>query len=822
MILKNIQNILIALTIAKVNAFYPFGPKEFVDQARNNDCFKIGENGTNNSICKKFEGYYIPRNNVYSEYMSFSDWVTHHIINDNELSQHLASDGCNGSVSSLKNREDILCSYLVYDSILNNRCQQEKKTNPPYVCNNVCADYSKSLKNICPQSSYSKVGVSLIENACNNFKICKTETSNVNNNTNTGFNNVNNNINSNGNNNNNKNSNINNNNNPSITNTLGNSNSTISSADSNTINGISTNNGEQNNNSNSNNQNSGNDNSARNNNGGGNINNEVNNNSLKNSNNNDNPNGGPNRNILYTVGFMVPMSLFIGIGVFYYRRKNNKSYVLEKENYSFNRSSNHSSTQNMSEHSFSSSGNSNVNGHNKVFSIGFTDPKNVSINIPITNKNIDSREQDTLARNRVAELISTATMINAANNGYNNIQPISPNEVNININTTSRFNTLNSNTSNSSLNNSYNRKLPSYVINKTDDNSSLNVNINKQSNSLKVQLPTHLNTMSPTSPESEMSPIVDLSMSENDPLLNVKKSNSFYHSSVSSESKKYNSFISPISPIMTERSYENKNSNSNVNYKDGINKENQYTNHLLTKSILEENRIIEDDEENQNNGNENKFNDIDIEGNELLEVENSDLRPSKIFSTDISDINKVETNSSRINNGVSITVDDVDSSSRSSKYTSAKIPLSVMTVVQEFEPRMEDELKLEINDRILLLKVFDDGWAVGLNQMTGKQGVFPMEYVVSSELIKSTNKFASQIEFRNVLPNRTQSQAFANFSFTSTTINDSVIHLTDSDFDVSTMSKTQSIGSSKYYAKNSMVDVLRKSKLNTQSIIEEE
>jgi len=314
-------------------------------------------------------------------------------------------------------------------------------------------------------------------------------------------------------------------------------------------------------------------------------------------------------------------------------------------------------------------------------------------------------------------------------------------------------------------------------------------------------------------------------------LLHIRKTNSFYHSSVSSESKKYNSFIAPISPIMSERS-ENSCAPSHHSNEDkandGKDKRKSYTNHLLTQSILVDNGENEEERENENNEDDlESLDDDEID----LEEENTDLRPSKIFSTDISNINN-EGSSSNIqyNNGISITIDDADAS-RSSKYSSAKIPLSVMTVVQEFEPRMEDELALQINDRILLLKVFDDGWGVGLNQMTGKQGVFPMEYVVSSELIKSTNKFASQIEFRNVLPSRTQSQAFSNFSFSSTTINDSVIHLTDCDFDYTsfmsksqsqsqTQSQSQSLSSSKYYAKNSTVDSLRKSKLNNNSVIE--
>jgi len=320
------------------------------------------------------------------------------------------------------------------------------------------------------------------------------------------------------------------------------------------------------------------------------------------------------------------------------------------------------------------------------------------------------------------------------------------------------------------------------ILNKNEETQTYSLSVN----TLKPALPTEINTICPKSPDSEASPIIDLSMSENDPLLHIKNTNSFYHSSVTSESKKYNSFITPISPIVSEKS-----SVINKEYdKDENNENKKYTNHLLA---------------NENTG--NNINDQNIESDG---EENDNHGPSKVFNTDM---NKV-VSGSRFNNPISISVDNGDG--YSSRYNSAKIPLSVMTVVQDFEPRMEDELTLRVNDRILLLKVFDDGWAVGLNQMTGKQGVFPMEYVVSSELIKSSNKFASQIEYRNALPSRTQSQAFSNFSFTSTTLNDSIIHITDSsDFDSSY------VNMSKFSIKSSDLESLKKTKLNNSSIIDD-
>ena len=851
MIFKSLRNILVSsIIITKfVKAIYIFESPHIPNE---NDCFELGQNSNDNSKCKQFIGYFLPKTDKYSDYTSFSSYISSVILNDDILNREfLQPVGCNGSASSISSREEMFCSYVLYDAITNNRCQGNNSFSRPsnYICSSKCLNYVNQMKSVCPSGSYGNSGINILEDVCSDFKNCgdikaipnsvstkadsKNEQSTDSNKLNPSLLDENKIIGGLKNNNNNKvnvtNSNLTNSNTQSI------NTQTVDVRNQNQ----NQNQNNNNNSNNSNNNNNGNNNSIRTDDNDNNSNTKYDNSTERNGDNDS-----INKNILYTLGFMVPISLFVGFGFIYYRKKaNNKPSEFDKESYSYHIASNHSSGASQSLNSISSSiGNSQQ--QNKVFPIGVSEIKNVPITIPITNKNIE--EQDNMATNCVAELISTATMINAANNANNNIQPITPNEVNISVNT--RYNTLNSYHSSNSPNvsgtsslsnsiqtssSSYNKKLPSYVINQTreSNNTSLNVNINPVS--LKPNISTQINLLSPKSPDSEASPIVDLSIShENDPLLHIRKTNSFYHSSVSSESKKYNSFISPISPIMTERT-------SVIHSNDGKEKRESYTNHLLTNSILVANKIDEEFDEEDNGGNENNRNHDHENENDLnsideenigLEEENSNLRPSKIFSTEISDINNVENSSTRFNNGISITIDNVDvddnnnpdiSSSRSSKYSSAKIPLSVMTVVQEFEPRMEDELALQINDRILLLKVFDDGWAVGLNQMTGKQGVFPMEYVVSSELIKSTNKFASQIEYRNVLPSRTQSQAFSNISFTSTTINDSVIHLTDCDFDYTTsMSKSQSLSSSKYYTKSSVMDGLRKSRINNKSIIE--
>jgi len=758
--LRNLYIISTILKLAEAQSFrHPYSPPS--TYKNEGGCFKIGENKNENTECLEFEGFYIPKTVEYSDYSSFATWLNNKGASD---ANGFFGTYCIGDTTFLRNNNlNMYCNYVVYDAVTRKKCNNEGKVFKPSTCRSDCDRYTSEINSKC--RSTVKFGIG---NSCDSFTDCGNNLSSS----------------------------------PTDQEKENDDDEKKSKESDNNESGSSSEVKKGSEDSKSEEGNKSNQNSNSNNtritfakvDGKDDMKNKPDN--VSESSNSKHI----NKNILYTIGFMVPLSLFIGFGFIYYRKKFNKVIDFEKGSFSYHLST-HSGIQTYnSEHSQSSNSNYNISSHNKIFSIGLTDPKCISsMNIPI--KNIDTREQDNMASNCVAELISTATMINAANNANNNIQPITPNEVNININTTLHYNTLSSHTSSpkqctSSYNspessfNSHNsnsslkRKFSPYVV--SDDRKTVSLNSNGQRNSsTKRNYSTQINTLSPSSPELDSTPIVDLSMYDNKPLLHIKKTNSFYHSSVSSEMKKYNSFIAPISPIMSEKTIENS-TNEMENEKDG--QTNKYTSHLSTNTDIE----YEEDEDSN----------IEIDDEDMQsEEENIDNKCESIIN----------------NNGVSILKAD----HHSTKYNSAKIPLSVMTVVQEFEPRMEDELKLKVNDRILLLKVFDDGWAVGLNQMTGRQGVFPMEYVVSSELIKSKNKFASQVEFRNALPNRTHSQAFSNFSFTSTTMNDSIIRLSDSDFDINFMNKSQSIASSKYYTKNSIIDNLRKSKLNNSSVIEE-
>ncbi|KAJ3286554.1 hypothetical protein HK104_008975 [Borealophlyctis nickersoniae] len=56
-----------------------------------------------------------------------------------------------------------------------------------------------------------------------------------------------------------------------------------------------------------------------------------------------------------------------------------------------------------------------------------------------------------------------------------------------------------------------------------------------------------------------------------------------------------------------------------------------------------------------------------------------------------------------------------------------------MRVVHPYNPSLQDELTLEVGDEVVLLKAFDDGWALGLTPANGNQGAFPLVCVSRSD-----------------------------------------------------------------------------------------
>jgi hypothetical protein len=74
-----------------------------------------------------------------------------------------------------------------------------------------------------------------------------------------------------------------------------------------------------------------------------------------------------------------------------------------------------------------------------------------------------------------------------------------------------------------------------------------------------------------------------------------------------------------------------------------------------------------------------------------------------------------------------------DSSASSATFSPtipASNPENFMHVIHPYSPTLADELPLEVGQEVILLKSFDDGWALGLSPTTGIQGAFPLVCVV--------------------------------------------------------------------------------------------
>ncbi|KAI8592875.1 hypothetical protein BDZ88DRAFT_406463 [Geranomyces variabilis] len=61
-----------------------------------------------------------------------------------------------------------------------------------------------------------------------------------------------------------------------------------------------------------------------------------------------------------------------------------------------------------------------------------------------------------------------------------------------------------------------------------------------------------------------------------------------------------------------------------------------------------------------------------------------------------------------------------------------------MRVLHHYVPTLTDELPLQAGTEIIMVKCFDDGWALGVNPHTGQTGAFPLVCVAASENVEHT------------------------------------------------------------------------------------
>ncbi|KAI9350269.1 hypothetical protein BDR26DRAFT_581835 [Obelidium mucronatum] len=108
---------------------------------------------------------------------------------------------------------------------------------------------------------------------------------------------------------------------------------------------------------------------------------------------------------------------------------------------------------------------------------------------------------------------------------------------------------------------------------------------------------------------------------------------------------------------------------------------------------------------------------------------------------------------------------DRTNSTGSNSSTSSKM----YTVIREYAPLRDDELKLEFGKDVILLKSFEDGWGKGYEPQSGSIGMFPLTFVVRKEeketvLGEDAEKLAATIQ----LSTRSSSLSEMNESYVKT------------------------------------------------------
>eukprot|EP00842_Homolaphlyctis_polyrhiza_P004794 jgi/Hompol1/5315/HPOL_004328-RA len=82
-------------------------------------------------------------------------------------------------------------------------------------------------------------------------------------------------------------------------------------------------------------------------------------------------------------------------------------------------------------------------------------------------------------------------------------------------------------------------------------------------------------------------------------------------------------------------------------------------------------------------------------------------------------------------------------------------PIKQVKAIEDYDPAIADEIELRVGDILVVLQEFDDGWAIGRNNVTGAQGVFPMSITEPMGLNPETD--GKSAKTRSALGTRTLS-----------------------------------------------------------------
>ena len=75
-----------------------------------------------------------------------------------------------------------------------------------------------------------------------------------------------------------------------------------------------------------------------------------------------------------------------------------------------------------------------------------------------------------------------------------------------------------------------------------------------------------------------------------------------------------------------------------------------------------------------------------------------------------------------------------------STTTATPLPGSTVAVIKAYDAVLNDEIHLEMGDKVEIEECFDDGWAVGYNNTTGQWGAFPINCVSKASDKKTRTK----------------------------------------------------------------------------------
>ena len=115
-----------------------------------------------------------------------------------------------------------------------------------------------------------------------------------------------------------------------------------------------------------------------------------------------------------------------------------------------------------------------------------------------------------------------------------------------------------------------------------------------------------------------------------------------------------------------------------------------------------------------------------VSGDHLQIIDNNGIEQNSIQETIKVKPNAIENSQFRASQDIKLPpVERMSNIVVPSLNMDAQQPI-LMTVIVDYEPRMADELRLKVGDKIILIESYNDGWAMGQHAGSKQMGVFPL------------------------------------------------------------------------------------------------